>query len=184
MQDRLDTSFNKTGAVFSSPYLNFDPAILNPTGSSQFIIPEGQGEHRGKMEMAFFTIGSSVCAGGFLGGLNGFLSGIRETKNLSGNIRYSQIMNFSIKKGSLLSQTVGSWALMFSLYDTILSNVREVDDEFNVAASGLLTGATYGAPYGLRRVAKNGLIGLGCTLAYLAYTRRDKLNALVKNPSF
>lgn len=45
-------------------------------------------------------------------------------------------------------------------------------------------GATYGAPYGLRRVAKNGLIGLGCTLAYLAYTRRDKLNALVKNPSF
>lgn len=29
MQDRLDTGINKT-AVFSSPYLNFDPAILNP----------------------------------------------------------------------------------------------------------------------------------------------------------
>lgn len=29
---------------------------------------------------------------------------------------------------------------MFSLYDTILSNVRDVDDELNIAASGLLTG--------------------------------------------
>lgn len=40
--------------------------------------------------MAFFTIGSAVCAGGFYGGMNGLFTGIKETKNLTGNVRYSQ----------------------------------------------------------------------------------------------
>lgn len=64
---------------------------------------------------------------------------------------------------------------MYSLYDTLFSNLRDVDDEFNVAASGLLTGVTYTSPHGLKRMAKGGLVGLGLTLAYLAYTRRDSL---------
>lgn len=67
---------------------------------------------------------------------------------------------------------------MYSLYDTILSNVRNVDDELNVAASGFLTGATYGLPYGARRMAKNGLVGFGLTLAYLTYSSRDKFRVL------
>ena len=37
MQDRLDKGLNKPhGAVFSSPYLNFDPSILNPVIHSEF----------------------------------------------------------------------------------------------------------------------------------------------------
>ena len=40
--------------------------------------------------MAFFTIGSSVTIGGFLGGMNGLFAGMKETKNLPSKIRYSQ----------------------------------------------------------------------------------------------
>lgn len=62
---------------------------------------------------------------------------------------------------------------MYSLYDTLLSNVRDVDDELNIVGAGLLTGVTYASPHGLKRMAKGGLVGLGLTVAYLAYTRRE-----------
>lgn len=72
---------------------------------------------------------------------------------------------------------------MYSLYDTLFSTVREVDDELNIAASGLLTGVTYTAPHGVKRMAKGGLVGLGITLAYLAYTRRELLSNLFGDKS-
>lgn len=80
--------FNSPGTI-NSPFLNFDPAILQPTGG-KFIIPEGQTEKRGKMEMSFFKIGSSVGVGGFLGLLNGTVTGLRETKDVSLKIKRSQ----------------------------------------------------------------------------------------------
>lgn len=53
-------------------------------------MPEGQTEHRGKMEMSFLKIGGSVCVGGFLGSLNGLAVGLRETSNLTGSVRRTQ----------------------------------------------------------------------------------------------
>ena len=44
------------------------------------MIPEGQTEQRGKMEMSFLRIGAAVCAGGAFGGINGFYSALKETK--------------------------------------------------------------------------------------------------------
>lgn len=173
MQDRLDKR-----PIMSSPYLNFDPSILNPAGSPQFIIPEGQGEHRGKMEMAFFTIGSSVSIGGLIGGANGLIAGMKETRNLPPKVRYSQLLNFVGKRGSSSAQSFGGIALMFALYDTVLSYGRDVDDELNIVGSGLLTGVTYSAPHGLKRMAKGGFIGLALTLSYLAYTRRELFASL------
>jgi hypothetical protein len=68
-----------TKTTLNSPFLNFDPAILKSPGS-QFVIPEGQGETRGKMEMSFFKIGSAIGIGGSLGLLNGTFTGLRETR--------------------------------------------------------------------------------------------------------
>ena len=179
MQDRFDTNTGGSklpkSSPYSSPYLNFDPAILNPSGSSQFIVPEGQDATRGKMEMAFFTIGTSLTIGGAFGGLNGLFNGIKETKNMPKNIRYSQIVNFVGKRGSVSAQTLGAFALMYSLYDTIVTNIRGVDDEFNSVSAGVLTGVTYRTPHGLRPMAKGGAVGLALTLAYLSYTKKDAL---------
>ena len=59
---------------------------------SQFIFPEGSSHRRGRFELAFSQIGSSVIAGGTVGGLNGFYSGIKETKasQLTGKVRGTQ----------------------------------------------------------------------------------------------
>lgn len=46
---------------------------------SQFVIPEGQGEHRGKMETSFTKIGAAVCGGGLFGGMNGLYQGFKDT---------------------------------------------------------------------------------------------------------
>ncbi|CAF4773150.1 unnamed protein product, partial [Rotaria socialis] len=71
-----------------SPYLNFDPRVLNP-GGSQFILPEGQKEKRGRLELMFFTIGGSVIAGSMIGSVTGLYRGITETRDLIGSVRTS-----------------------------------------------------------------------------------------------
>jgi hypothetical protein len=43
------------------------------------------------MELAFFKIGAAVTLGGIFGFSNGTLFGIKETTNLQGKIRYSQL---------------------------------------------------------------------------------------------
>jgi len=42
------------------------------------VIPEGQGEHRGKMETSFTKIGAAVAGGGLFGGVNGLYQGYKE----------------------------------------------------------------------------------------------------------
>jgi hypothetical protein len=49
-----------------------------------------KGEHKGKMEMAFFTIGAAVSAGGLFGGTNSLFKSIKETQGLQSKIRYTQ----------------------------------------------------------------------------------------------
>ena len=70
------------------------------------------------------------------------------------------------------SQSFGAMSLIFSLSDTLLSTVREVDDEFNTVASGVLTGLLYMAPRGLRAMAKGSAVGLGLTATYLLYQKK------------
>ena len=59
---------------------------------------------------------------------------------------------------------------------------RGVDDELNIAGAGLLTGLTYTAPHGLpMRMTKGGAVGLGLSLVYLAFTRKDSLVSMVSS---
>ncbi len=125
--------------------------------------------------MSFLKIGGSVCLGSFMGGLNGLYLGSREAKNLSGPIKRTMMINFVGKQGSKTAQLFGALALLYSLNDTIISNVRGVDDQFNVIPSAALTGLVYSSSNGFRSMAKSSLIGAGLSLAYLAVTNKDLL---------
>ena len=129
------------------------------------------------MEMSFFTMGSAVAAGGLFGGLSGLYLGLKETTNLKGNVRYSQLINFVTKRGSVSAQSFGAIALMYSLYDTLFYQVREADDEFNRVASATLTGVTYCLPHGLKRMAKGGVVGLLLASGYFGFTHFDSLKS-------
>lgn len=74
-----------------SPYLNYDPRFLQ-TAQPEFIFPEGASKQRGRFELAFSQIGSSVMIGAAIGGTAGLYNGIRSTAlaNQTGKLRRTQ----------------------------------------------------------------------------------------------
>ncbi len=72
---------------------------------------------------------------------------------------------------------------MFSLYDTLITNLRDVDDQFNIIPAAGLACATYSLPHGLKSVAKGGVFGTVLALAYLSFTNSDSLLAAVPGSS-
>lgn len=75
------TSASSTFGAPISPYLNYDPRFLQQA-QPEFIFPEGATKQRGRFELAFSQIGSSVMIGAGIGGVAGFYNGMRTTKAL------------------------------------------------------------------------------------------------------
>ena len=65
---------SKNSTIINSPYLNFDPRYSS-NYTPEFIFPEGASKQRGRFELAFSQIGSSVMIGGGIGGIAGFYNG-------------------------------------------------------------------------------------------------------------
>lgn len=60
------------------------------------------------MELSFFTMGTAVTLGGLFGGVSGILLGMKETSQLKGKVKYSQLINFATKRGSISAQSFGA----------------------------------------------------------------------------
>eukprot|EP00918_Siedleckia_nematoides_P071650 GHVU01156477.1.p1 GENE.GHVU01156477.1~~GHVU01156477.1.p1 ORF type:complete len:213 (+),score=6.59 GHVU01156477.1:72-641(+) len=167
--------------ISANPYLNFDPAFLSPGGDSQFIFPEGASQRRGRLELAFSQIGGSVFVGAAFGGLNGFYSGLKETRaaELTGAVRRTQMLNFIAKQGASSAQTLGVVALMYSVFGVILSKSRGADDELNTVAAGTMTGLLFKSSAGMRNCLRGGAIGFGLSSAYVLATRLDRIKQMI-----
>lgn len=165
----------------TSPYLNFDPSYISPSSDSQYIFPEGATAQRGRFELMFATIGSSVMAGSVLGGVNGVYAGLRETRaaGLQGSVWRTQMLNFIAKRGAGTAQTLGVIALMYSGIGTILSKTRGADDELNTITAGTLTGLLYKSSAGWKRCLRSGVLGFGLSSAYCLYVSRDRLKQML-----
>lgn len=74
-----------------SPFLNYDSNFIRKT-QPEFIFPEGATKNRGRFELAFSQIGSSVMVGGGIGSLVGLYNGIRVTSlnQQQGKLRQTQ----------------------------------------------------------------------------------------------
>ncbi|CAF3900564.1 unnamed protein product [Rotaria sp. Silwood1] len=171
-------TYSTPGTNALSPYLNFDPKLLNP-GESQFILPEGQKEKRGRLELMFFTIGGSVIAGSVIGSASGLYRALRETRDLTGSVRTSSIINYVSRQGATTASAMGSIALIYSLLGTGVSWVRGVDDELNTVASGGLTGLLYRSTAGWKGALRGSLYGLGISSLYVLVTSRERLRPYV-----
>ena len=103
-----------------SPYLNIDPSYLQNSTPEYLFDTEAK---RGKLEKSFTAIGSSVCIGAGLGGAYGLYDGVRQTAlgTMSGKLRRTQITNYTLKSGSLVSNALGSIAVSYSLMYCLLS---------------------------------------------------------------
>ena len=98
---------------------------------------------RGKLEKSFTAIGSAVCIGSGLGGTYGLFTGeerrrdravkccndgcccgagLRQTANMQGALRRTQLMNYTLKSGGLVSNAFGTIAVSYSLLHCLLVN--------------------------------------------------------------
>lgn len=155
-----------------SPYLNIDPAYLS-TETPQFIHNEEQ--KRGTVEKSFTAIGSSVLIGGAIGGTFGAFEGVRQTMNLTGKTRRTQILNYISKSGGTVSNALGSLAVIYSLSYTLAGQVHESDDDgVKSCFAGTFTGALYKSGAGLRKCGMAGAFGLGAAALWSFVLKRDR----------
>jgi len=94
-EEAATTNYAPVTKTFSSapvsPYLNYDSRYLQQA-QPEFIFPEGANKQRGRFELAFSQIGTSVMIGGGIGGMAGVYNGIKVTKALeqTGTLRRTQ----------------------------------------------------------------------------------------------
>ncbi|XP_053957359.1 mitochondrial import inner membrane translocase subunit Tim23 isoform X2 [Anastrepha obliqua] len=164
------SSATSTFSTPISPYLNYDPRFLQQA-QPEFIFPEGANKQRGRFELAFSQIGSSVMIGAGIGGLAGFYNGLQTSSALkqTGNLRRTQLLNHVMKQGSGTANTLGTLAVMYSAFGVLLQNVRGEDDDVNTLIAGTATGLLYKSTAGLRKCAIGGGIGLGISALYCLF---------------
>lgn len=154
--------------AFTSPYLNYDPRFMQQS-QPEFIFPEGANKQRGRFELAFSQIGTSVMVGAGIGGMAGFYNGMRTTAALqqTGKLRRTQLLNHVMKQGSATANTLGTLAVMYSAFGVLLQFARGEDDELNTVLAGTATGFLYKSSAGLRKCAVGGGVGLGISALYV-----------------
>jgi import inner membrane translocase subunit TIM23 len=150
-----------------SPYLNYDPKYLS-ISQPEFLFPEGAAKQRGRFELAFAQIGSSVMIGAGIGGAAGLYNGMRATSlaGETGKLRRTQLLNHVMKQGSATGNTMGTLAVMYSAFGVLFSWARGEDDDINTVLAGTATGLLYKSSAGLKRCALGGGIGLAVASAY------------------
>ncbi|KAG5675749.1 hypothetical protein PVAND_005627 [Polypedilum vanderplanki] len=161
---------SKSTPSFTSPYLNYDQRYMRQA-QPEFIFPEGASKQRGRFELAFSQIGSSVMVGAAVGGVGGLYNGVKATAlaQQTGKLRRTQILNHVMKQGAGTANTLGTIAVLYSAFGVLLSWARGEDDEINTIAAGTATGLMYKSTAGLRRCAIGGGIGLALSSAWVLY---------------
>lgn len=164
-----------TGMSPLSPYLNVDPRYLIQD-TDEFILPIGASKTRGRFELAFFTIGGCCMTGAAFGTLNGLRMGLKETRDMAwSKPRNVQILNIVTRQGASWANTLGSVALLYSVFGVAIEKARGAEDDINTVAAGTLTGMLFKSTSGLKGVARGGLVGLAMSAAYAVYNNWDHL---------
>ena len=137
----------------------------------EFIFPEGASKQRGRFELAFSQIGSSVMIGAGIGGVAGFYNGIKATNlaQQTGKLRRTQLLNHVMKQGSATANTLGTIAVLYSAFGVLLSWARGEDDEINTIAAGGATGLLYKSTAGLKKCMIGGGVGLALSSLWVLY---------------
>ncbi|CAH1246481.1 mitochondrial import inner membrane translocase subunit Tim23-like [Branchiostoma lanceolatum] len=173
----MNVPLTSSGSSFS-PYLNIDPSYLNQ-GGSEFIFPTEK-RTRGRFELAFSQIGSSVAAGAVYGGVNGLRLGLNETAELAwSKPKYVQLLNLTLKRGAATANTLGVVALFYSAFGVLYSSSLffDVDDERSTLLAGTSTGLLFKSTAGLKGMARGGGIGLGLAALWCVWQNRDRVKS-------
>ncbi|KAK3573736.1 hypothetical protein QTP86_032094 [Hemibagrus guttatus] len=165
-----------------SPYLNVDPKYLIQD-AEEFILPTGANKTRGRFELAFFTIGSCCISGSPNISICSIFSTHSCTATKMGLIslmvalkhRGLGIINLVTRQGATWANTLGSLALLYSVFGVIIEKTRGAEDDLNTMAAGTMTGILYKCPGGLRGAVRGGVVGFALSGLYALYNNWDHL---------
>lgn len=134
---------------------------------------------RGTIVTMFANSGTCYLVGILGGGLYGLQKGIASTTSSKFKVKVNSILNNAGRYGSRAGNTMGVFAVMYSLYEGLGDNL-EIDRFTGIESSAppfaaTLTGISYFAPAGLRVAALGGAIGFGAVGAtYAGYAALGK----------
>jgi len=134
---------------------------------------------RGVIVTMFANAGMCYLLGITGGGLYGLQRGIAATPSSKFKVQVNSILNHCGRYGSRAGNTLGVFAVLYSLYEGLADNL-ELDhytgfDSMSPPVAAMLTGATYYAPSGLRVAALGGALGFGAVSAtYAGYFATNK----------
>ena len=134
--------------------------------------------------------------GGGVGGVVGFVQGLKDTSGQTGKLQRTQyvsssrknaitkyyihffiarLLNYVMKHGARSANTLGTVAVMYSAFGVGLHWLRETEDELNTLAAATTTGLLYKSTSGMKSCLRGGAAGLALGLAYCAFTSKDKM---------
>merc|ERR1719394_2059289 len=124
---------------------------------------------RGALEKSFSAIGTSVVVGSAIGGIR------KTTNEQKAALRRTQIMNYTLKRGGLIGNALGTIAVSYSVLYCLGNNVPiiEENEEAKSIISGTLTGLFFKSTSGLQKCARGGLIGLGVSAVWTLLLKKQ-----------
>jgi len=161
---------NQSIAAAANPYLNINTAHIND--ADEFIPLAGEEQQRGSFGQSISKVGGVVVVGASLGFTQGLYRGFNATKNVTGSVKRTQMLNYLSKNMSSHSATLGTLAVMYHGGAVLLGKARGQEDALNQVAAGAFTGFAYQLPSGLRRAGIGGAVGLALSGAWALYTSR------------
>ncbi|XP_016149094.1 mitochondrial import inner membrane translocase subunit Tim23-like [Sinocyclocheilus grahami] len=102
--------------------------------------------------------------------------GLTETRDMPwSKPRNVQILNMVTRQGASWANTLGSVALLYSVFGVAIEKARGAEDDLNTVAAGTLTGMLFKSTTGLKGAARGGLVGLAMSGLYALYSNWDHL---------
>merc|ERR1719414_1107009 len=154
-----------------SPYFNVNPSYVQ---TPEFIV--NQDTKKGRIERSFSGIGASVLVGAAAGGAYGLFDGVRQTAaaGMRGGLRRTQVLNYTMKSGASVSNSLGSIAVIYSGLHALASQWREEDDELKCIATAALTGALYKSSAGVVKCGTGAAFGVGLAAVWSFLLKNDE----------
>eukprot|EP00934_Nitzschia_sp_Nitz4_P008183 Nitzschia sp. Nitz4//scaffold98_size77359//16334//17006//NITZ4_005540-RA/size77359-augustus-gene-0.45-mRNA-1//1//CDS//3329560733//8173//frame0 len=134
---------------------------------------------RGLIVTMFANAGVSYMLGIVGGGVYGLRKGLVSTPSSKLKVQVNSILNHCGRYGSKAGNTMGVFAVMYSLYEGVGDRLDFEQytgmDYLSPPFAAALTGVTYYAPSGIRVAALGGVLGMGVVGAtYAGYTVLNK----------
>lgn len=169
--NNLFGSFSRSQASQLSPYLNVDPSYLQ-SSTPEYILTD---EHkRGSFEKSFSAIGSAVIVGGGVGGVRGLFQGFTQTKGMTGRVRNTQIINYTVKSGGSIAKAFGTITVFYSLLHMIVTLQFEDEHPAKSIVCGGLTGGLYKSTAGIKKCGMGAAFGVGLASLWALVLRKDE----------